>query len=81
MRVLHVGNIAKNAYHNAEFLRRRGVEADVLCYDYPPIMGQPEWKVCWSQVSPDRTWERRSVGLARGRAPSPLNSLCCRHPR
>lgn len=44
MRVLHIGNIANNAYNNAKFLRRKGVEADVLCYDYTHIMGQPEWE-------------------------------------
>lgn len=44
MRILHVGNIANNAYNNAKFLRRKGVEADVLTYDYFHIMGQPEWE-------------------------------------
>lgn len=44
MKVLHIGNIANNAYNNAKFLRRKGIEADVLCYDYAHIMGQPEWE-------------------------------------
>ncbi len=44
MRILHIGNIANNAYNNAKFLRRKGVEADVLSYDYFHIMGQPEWE-------------------------------------
>ncbi len=44
MKVLHVGNIANNAYSNAKFLRRKGVEADVLCHDYRHVMAQPEWE-------------------------------------
>lgn len=44
MRILHIGNIAMNAYNNAKFLRRKGIEADVLVIDYSYIMGQPEWE-------------------------------------
>lgn len=44
LRVLHVGNIANNAYLNAKILRRVGVEADVLCYYYYHVMGCPEWE-------------------------------------
>src|SRR5437870_3319428 len=44
LRVLHVGNIANNAYLNAKFLRRAGVEADVLAYNYYHVMGTPEWE-------------------------------------
>jgi glycosyltransferase involved in cell wall biosynthesis len=44
LRVLHVGNIANNAYNNAKIQRERGIEADVLCYDYYHIMGTPEWE-------------------------------------
>jgi glycosyltransferase involved in cell wall biosynthesis len=44
MRVLLVGNIANNSYLLAKFLRRRGIEADLLIYDYKHIMGQPEWE-------------------------------------
>lgn len=44
MKILHVGNIANNSYNNAKFLRRIGVEADVLIYNYTNIMGQPEWE-------------------------------------
>lgn len=44
MRVLHVGNIANNGYNNAKFLRRKGIDADVLCYSYTHVMGQPEWE-------------------------------------
>lgn len=43
-RVLHLGNIANNAYLNAKLLRAAGVEADVLCCDYYHIMGCPEWE-------------------------------------
>jgi len=43
-RVLHIGNIANNAYLNAKFLRSVGVESDVLCGDYYHIMGCPEWE-------------------------------------
>jgi glycosyltransferase involved in cell wall biosynthesis len=44
LRVLHVGNICNNAYLAAKFLRRAGVDADVLCYNYYHIMGTPEWE-------------------------------------
>ena len=44
LRVLHIGNIAANGFLNAKFLRRVGVEADVLCHDYYHIMAYPEWE-------------------------------------
>ena len=44
LKVLHVGNIANNAYNNAKVQRQRGIEADVLCFDYYHIMGCPEWE-------------------------------------
>ncbi len=44
LRVLHIGNIANNAYNNAKIQRRRGIEADVSCHDYFHIMGCPEWE-------------------------------------
>jgi glycosyltransferase involved in cell wall biosynthesis len=44
LRVLHVGNIANNAFLNCKFLRQAGVECDVLCYDYYHVMGTPEWE-------------------------------------
>jgi glycosyltransferase involved in cell wall biosynthesis len=44
LRVLHIGNIANNAYRNALIQRAHGVEADVVCYDYYHIMGCPEWE-------------------------------------
>jgi Glycosyltransferase len=44
LRVLHIGNLANNAYYNAKFLRREGIEADVLCYDNYWVMSSPEWE-------------------------------------
>jgi hypothetical protein len=43
-RVLHVGNIANNAYINAKLLIDAGFECDVICCDYYHIMGSPEWE-------------------------------------
>ena len=44
LRVLHVGNIANNAYLNVKFLRGAGVDAHVLCHEYYHIMGCPEFE-------------------------------------
>lgn len=44
LRVLHLGNIANNAYLNAKILRRAGIDADVASPDYYHIMGSPEWE-------------------------------------
>jgi glycosyltransferase involved in cell wall biosynthesis len=44
LRVLHIGNIANNAYNNALIQRRFGVEADTICYNYYHVMGCPEWE-------------------------------------
>ncbi len=43
-RVLHIGNIANNAYLNAQILNDTGFNCDVICYDYYHIMGCPEWE-------------------------------------
>jgi glycosyltransferase involved in cell wall biosynthesis len=43
-RILHVGNIANNAYLNAKFLNRAGYDCDVICYDYYHVMACPEWE-------------------------------------
>ncbi len=43
-RVLHIGNIANNAYNNAKLLNNIGLDCDVICYDYYHIMGCPEWE-------------------------------------
>jgi hypothetical protein len=44
LRVLHIGNIANNAYNNARIQRQYGIDADVICYDYYHIMSCPEWE-------------------------------------
>jgi glycosyltransferase involved in cell wall biosynthesis len=44
LRVLHLGNVANNAYNNAKIQRQRGIEADVACWDYYHVMGSPEWE-------------------------------------
>ncbi len=43
-RVLHIGNIAANAYNNAKMMRALGFECDVLCANYYHMMGCPEWE-------------------------------------
>jgi hypothetical protein len=42
--VLHIGNIANNAYLNASILNASGIDCDVLCYDYYHVMACPEWE-------------------------------------
>jgi len=44
LKVLHIGNIANNAYNNAKLMRKAGIDCDVICYDYYHIMGCPEWE-------------------------------------
>lgn len=44
VRVLHVGNIANNAYLNSRILRGRGIESWVISNDYRHVMGCPEWE-------------------------------------
>jgi glycosyltransferase involved in cell wall biosynthesis len=43
-RILHVSNIANNAYINAKIQRRYGIEADAFSNDYYHFMGIPEWE-------------------------------------
>lgn len=43
-RILHIGNIANNAYNNVKLLRKIGLDCDVLCYNYYHIMSCPEWE-------------------------------------
>ncbi len=43
-KVLHIGNIANNAYNNSKILIEVGFECDVICYDYYHIMSCPEWE-------------------------------------
>lgn len=44
LRILHIGNIANNAYRNGRLQRELGIDADVVCPDYYHIMGCPEWE-------------------------------------
>jgi glycosyltransferase involved in cell wall biosynthesis len=44
LRVLHVGNIANNAYNNAKIQRQAGIAADVLNFGYYHSMACPEWE-------------------------------------
>ncbi|HKA08444.1 MAG TPA: hypothetical protein VKD71_14390 [Gemmataceae bacterium] len=43
-RLLHIGNVANNAYLNAKILNAAGLDCDVVCYDYYHIMSCPEWE-------------------------------------
>lgn len=44
MRILHIGNIANNAYMAAKILNERGIESDVLVADYYHVGSCPEWE-------------------------------------
>ncbi len=45
LRVLHIGNIANNAYNIAKALRERTqIEADVFTHGYNRYISQPEWE-------------------------------------
>ena len=45
LRVLHIGNIASNAYHIAKALRQQtDIEADVYTHGYRYYLSQPEWE-------------------------------------
>jgi len=44
LRVLNLGNIANNAFQNAKIMRRAGIEADCVAYDYYHVMGTAEWE-------------------------------------
>jgi glycosyltransferase involved in cell wall biosynthesis len=67
--VLHIGNIANNAYNNARIQRQYGVEADVCCYDYYHVMATPEWEDgdLTTKVNPDlpNWWESNLGGFRR----------------
>jgi glycosyltransferase involved in cell wall biosynthesis len=43
-KVIHIGNILNNGYLNCKFLRRNGVNADLMNVDYRHVQGQPEWE-------------------------------------
>lgn len=63
--VLHIGNIANNAYNNAKILNKAGIKNTVICYDYYHIMGCPEWedadfeKFKGNPFRPD--WQRMNI--------------------
>ena len=44
MRVLHLGNIANNAFNNARIQRQYGIDAYVIAYENYHIMACPEWE-------------------------------------
>jgi glycosyltransferase involved in cell wall biosynthesis len=44
LRILHLGNVANNAYYLARSLDRLGVHADVCASPYYHIMSSPEWE-------------------------------------
>ena len=46
LRILHIGNIANNAYLAAKSERHLGVDSHVISLDYTHIMGSPEWEHC-----------------------------------
>lgn len=86
LRVLHIGNIANNAYLNAKILNRHKTDCDVICYDYYHIMGNPEWEDAdfeddygddfypdWSGV--DLKGFKRPDWFAQGKRHSCLNYL------
>lgn len=64
-RVLHLGNIANNAYYNAKMMRQMGIDCDVVSYDYYHTMACPEWEeadfdgVPFDQMRPD--WTRMDL--------------------
>ena len=69
LRVLHIGNIANNAYNNARIQRQYGIEADVLCHDYYHVMATPEWEDggLTTNVDPNfpNWWESNLKGFRR----------------
>jgi hypothetical protein len=44
LRVLHLGNIANNAFNNARIQRQLGIDAYVIAYENYHIMACPEWE-------------------------------------
>src|SRR5947208_14766699 len=43
LKILHISNIAQNAYVNATILRDRGHDCDMLAFDYYHFASSPEW--------------------------------------
>jgi len=44
LRILHLGNIANNAFNNARIQRQYGLDAYVIAYENYHIMASPEWE-------------------------------------
>ncbi|OKO82809.1 hypothetical protein AC628_04080 [Bradyrhizobium sp. NAS96.2] len=42
--MLHLGNIANNAFNNARIQRQHGIDAYVIAYENYHIMACPEWE-------------------------------------
>src|SRR5881394_1383142 len=54
LRVLHIGNVANNAYLNARLLNAAGLDCDVLSYGHYHLMSSPEWEDSdFSKAPPD----------------------------
>ena len=65
LRILHIGNIAGNAYNIAKALRQRSdVEADVFTHDYRYYISDPEWED--GDIEPVR-FDDPTSRLVRGR--------------
>ncbi len=61
IKILHIGNIANNAYNISKWLREKGIQNDVICYDYYHIMGDPEWEGDYgNDFAPD--WSKVNLG-------------------
>ncbi len=52
-RILHIGNIANNAFINCKLLNAAGLDCDLICYDYYHLMGCPEWEEADIDVVPE----------------------------
>jgi glycosyltransferase involved in cell wall biosynthesis len=82
MRVLHLGNIANNAYNNAKILRSRGVDARVLVYDYDHVMGHPEWEDAPIDVDlPERFTGWTDIDLGGFERPTWFQQVTLRPPK
>lgn len=55
-RILHIGNVANNAYQNSRLLNALGADCDVICRDYYHTMSCPEWEDAdFSGPTPDES--------------------------
>jgi glycosyltransferase involved in cell wall biosynthesis len=70
LRVLHIGNIANNAYNNARIQRSRGIDADVISYGADHVTSTPEWEDA-NVTGPVDPWlpDWWAVGLGDWRRP------------